>query len=395
MYELVYTSTSQGLITGRSGFTTVALTEGFPPNLIASVENLSGYKTLFEHGSEHEQRNPVNFSCQPFRMGRTPYMVLSKISYAGLSYTGRSNVLAHHLIFTVDELDAIPGGAVSVLRAKENFPKWVGDPRMLPLKNKVGRTSLPQGGEMWRRLAGSSRWAAYTAECFRSNPGKSLALAFDPLQIGGEEILELFAETAACLTREELRRFTFSTYCYSSGITNPLFFRSYANDSPLLASIRRLDPNSVICLGAANDLPQTWAEDALPSCEIELGPDDAAAIEPLPPPAIPIRDEDAEPTPDEEFREIPLRPRHSAPAAAPKAAPPPEAVRPEVSPDDVPGRKYVIISLIAVLVLSLCAAVAWRIFSGSQPVAYYPSRIGSPNLRWEKTDLADKLKAAF
>ena len=71
MYELVYTSTPQGLLTGRSGFTTVALTDGFPPNLIASIENLSGYKTLFEHGNEHELLNPVNFSCQPFTLGRT------------------------------------------------------------------------------------------------------------------------------------------------------------------------------------------------------------------------------------------------------------------------------------------------------------------------------------
>ena len=38
---------------------------------------------------------------------------------------------------------------------------------------------------------------------------------------------------------------------------------------------------------------------------------------------------------------------------------------------------------------TLASTTGGYLFSGSQPVAYYPSRIGSPNLRWEKTDLAN------
>ncbi len=260
MYELIYTSTPQGLITGRSGFTTVALTEGFPPNLIAPVENLSGYKTLFQPGDSNDNFNPVNFSCQHFHLGRTPYIVLSRIAFAGLSYTGRSNVLAHHMLFQPDELDDIPGGAVSVLRSQENFPPWSGSPRMLPRKRKVGTVPLPQENRMWQKLAGDGRWAQYTAECFASSPERSFALAFDPLQIHGNDLLELIAETAASLSTDELRRFTFSTYCYSSGVSNPLFFRSYEKSSLQLGSIRRLDPSSVITLGAVNPLPELWCE---------------------------------------------------------------------------------------------------------------------------------------
>ena len=260
MYELIYTSTPLGLITGRSGFTTVALTEGFPPNLITPIENLSGYKPVFISGEENENRNPVNFSCQQFRLGRTSYIVLSKISYAGLSYTGRSNVLAHHLLFRQDELDQIPGGAISVLRAGENFPSWSGEPRMLAPKKNIAFRPLPAGGEVSQKLAGDARWGSCIAESFRANPDRGFSLAFDPLKYDAAEILDLIAEVAAHLTGEEIRKFTFSTYSYLSGAGNPIFIRSYVNGSAQLSSIRRLDPGYVIDLGSNNPLPQSWLD---------------------------------------------------------------------------------------------------------------------------------------
>ena len=366
MYELVYTSTPQGLLTGRSGFTTVALTEGFPPNLIALIENLSGYKTLFEHGSEHEQRNPVNFSCQPFTLGRTSYVVLSRISYAGISYTGRSNVLAHHLIFTEEELDEIPGGAITVLRTKENFPEWSGKPRMFPLKHRIDSRPLPHDAKMWQKLAGSAQWASYTAECFRADPDKGLVLAFDPLRISGDEILELFAETAAHLTQAELRHFTFSTYCYSSGITNPLFFRSYVNDSPLLGSIRRLEPDSIIYLGTDNPLPRSWTERTLPSCgeTDQLCPEDEEEVgqEPAPFSADTSPDPAAGPMPGAGLPNEPVRPPRSGTPPCDGPIPEPAETQQEPPQDGSKIKRPMIALVIAALVLGLCAAVFWHIF---------------------------------
>lgn len=368
MYELVYTSTPQGLLTGRSGFTTVALTEGFPPNLIALIENLSGYKTLFEHGSEHEPCNPVNFSCQPLHLGRTSYMVLSRISYAGISYTGRSNVLAHHLIFPQEELEEIPGGAIAVLRAEENFPEWNGKPRMLQLKRRIGSRMLPDKAEMWEKLAGSSQWARYTAECFRANPGKGLVLAFDPLRISGSDILELIAETAAHLPQKELRHFTFSTYCYSSGITNPLFFRSYVNDSAILGSIRRLEPDSIIDLGTRNPLPQAWDEDASSLRESDRhGPEDDFTEDPAP---LPV-DQSMDPADSsQQDTGLPSGPSDPAQFSIPPFESPITAsaeTRGEHSQDGVKIKRRIAAVLIAVLALGLCAAVFWRIFT-NQPM---------------------------
>ena len=78
MYELVYTSSPRGLLAGRSGFSTVAMTAGFPPNLISPIENMSGYRNLFPPGHPDADRNPVNYSCQHYRWGGTLFIVLSR-----------------------------------------------------------------------------------------------------------------------------------------------------------------------------------------------------------------------------------------------------------------------------------------------------------------------------
>ncbi|MBO5760780.1 MAG: hypothetical protein J6S53_04475 [Lentisphaeria bacterium] len=260
MFELVYTSLPQGLLAGRSGFSTAALTEGFPGNLISPIENLSGYKTLFPPGHPDEKNNPVNYSCQHYRFGASLYIVLSRISFYGLSYTGRSNILAHHLLFTAEELLQIPGGPVAVLRAMENFPQWSGAPRMLPQKSlkNIKCRALPVGGKMWKLLAGNELWADYAAEIFRGNLDKKMVLSFDPGSVSGEDILELYGEIAAKLTPEEQLSFTFNTYSYSSGIANPVFLRAYPVDSTLLSGVKRLNPASIVELGKDNPLPDGW-----------------------------------------------------------------------------------------------------------------------------------------
>lgn len=368
MYELVYTSTPTGLIAGRSGFTTVALTEGFPPNLIAPVENLSGYKPFFPPGSEHENRNPVNFTCQQFRLGRTPYIVLSKISYAGLSYTGRSNVLAHHLLFSPEELDDIPGGAVSVLRSEDNFPPWSGDPRMLPIRKKAGHQPLPQGGSMWQKLAGDSRWAQYMADCFHSNPEKGFAFSFDPLQHSGAEILELAAEMAGWMSKEDLRHFTFSTYCYSSQMTNPLFLRSYVKDSVQLASIKRLDPKTVIYLGTGNVLPASWQAIVSPADEKEneiLPEQESQSMDPALESPEPLTDiiTDLQPVenaddPDHHQDDPDLTDRTESHSTH-------DSDQSEAGPSRPINKKYIILPMICMTVLCLISAVTWRIFTGN------------------------------
>ena len=368
MYELVYTSTPAGLITGRSGFTTVALTKGFPPNLIAPVENLSGYKPFFAPGTEHENSNPVNFTCQPLRLGRTSYLVLSRISYAGLSYTGRSNVIAHHLLFLPDELDDIPGGAVSVLRAEDNFPPWSGEPRLLPLKEKVSHRPLPRGGSMWQKLAGDPRWGQYMADRFHSNPEKGVAFSFDPLQHNGVDMLDLAAEMAVWMSKEDLRHFTFSTYCYSSRMTNPLFLRAYVKDSVQLGSIKRLDPKSVIYLGTGNPLPSSWQTKVSQQEEKEILPErENQAANEASGPSEPRLEDITNPQPtgkaaasDHDQIRPDVIDRTEMHAKEPSG--PPDAIRSRQT-----IKRILILTVICAAVLGLISAVAWRIFTGNLP----------------------------
>ena len=291
MFELIYTSAPQGLIAGRSGFCTVAMTGGFPPNLIAAIENMSGYKTLFPPGNPASDRNPVNYSCQHLFAGNTRYTVVSRIAFANLSYTGRTNVLAHHLIFTDDEFSAIPGGAAAILSAPENFPPWEGAPRILPQRGlqTLHVKNLPSNSaQTWEKLFGVSHYAPWAAKRFRRNPDRATVIAFDPLKYSGEDMLQLAAEMSALLTPEELREFTFCTYCYTASIGNPLALRAYPQDSPLLNSIRRLEPESVIEAGRMNPLPADALEEE-PEIELPAAPRNTAPPQPrktaTPPPA--------------------------------------------------------------------------------------------------------------
>lgn len=371
MFELIYTSTPQGLITGRSGFTTVALTEGFPPNLIAPIENMSGYKTLFPPGHEYEQHNPVNYSCQHYRFGNTLYIVLSRISYAGLSYTGRSNVLAHHLLFTKEELAQIPGGAVSVLSCAENFTPWSGKPGMLPQKSlkQIRYADISGRQTTWKELAGDQNWAQYIAGSFRQHKDETKCLAFDPLKIKAEEILALISETTAYLNREELYDFTFSTYSYSSGIANPLFLRAYVNDSLQLNSIRRMNPDSIIELGGTRE--QTAPLIPILSPDPYQTTEEDEEEEELLLPGIPR--EEPQNTPDS-FPGI-RDPEEAVPAVAEEITGEAQDNNSMSSPEtyveedtsDNKRRNHIFILILIVLTLLLCGAVVYRIISGNNP----------------------------
>ena len=58
MFELIHTSAKQGLIANRSGFCSVAWTEGIPSNLIAPIENLSSYQPLYAAHTPEAKLNP-------------------------------------------------------------------------------------------------------------------------------------------------------------------------------------------------------------------------------------------------------------------------------------------------------------------------------------------------
>jgi hypothetical protein len=113
-WQLIYTSAPRGLVTGRSGFCTVARHRDLRERLAADLERWSSY----DRSGEIPE---TIFSHRILTAGQETFHVLTRIAAAGVDYTGRSNHLAHHLIFSPAETAALPNPA-ALLRA---WPGWL------------------------------------------------------------------------------------------------------------------------------------------------------------------------------------------------------------------------------------------------------------------------------
>ena len=257
MFELIHTSAKQGLIANRSGFCSVAWTEGIPSNLIAPIENLSSYQPLYAAHTPEAKLNPVCFAYRKCGYGSRTLRVVSRIGFAGVDYSGRSNRIAHHLIFEDrEELDAVPGGAVAVCLESTNFRSgWNEEPNLLAPR-RPRSVANPLGiADAWKRLTGDPGWAGVVAEGFLDGSMRNCYLEFSA-EVPAEELLELIAEVARLLPPERLDDFTFSTYFVQAPSGGECFLRCCPAGSPALDTIRRLRPQEVIRLGVLETIPE-------------------------------------------------------------------------------------------------------------------------------------------
>ncbi len=122
-YQLIYTSYSSSLIQGRTGFSTVAMSETLPANLVSEIQRISQY----------DIPSGVVFAHRIISFGGGKYHILTRTKDCGLDYTNRNNYIAHHLIFTEAEVDRIYVNPADVMLA---FPLWCdlfsGQPRYIP-----------------------------------------------------------------------------------------------------------------------------------------------------------------------------------------------------------------------------------------------------------------------
>ena len=107
--QLIYTSAPQGVGVGRSGYCTVARSSTMGESLVQRLEQFSYYERLSEHGGEAER---TVFIFRNIDIRGKAYHVLSHIKDAAADYTGRTNFIAHHLVFTPDEVANMPTPAV-------------------------------------------------------------------------------------------------------------------------------------------------------------------------------------------------------------------------------------------------------------------------------------------
>lgn len=193
--QLIYTSAPQGVDAGRSGYCTVARSGTMGESLIHRLEQLSYYERLSEHGGATE-RTVFAFRNLDIR-GKT-FHVLSRIKDAPADYTGRTNFIAHHLVFTPEEVAEMPVPAVIFRRWPHWQDAWREEPRLLenepwPEREELkDRTFLPANN--WYRETGDH---ARASGLLGFNSGVFVAHQFRP-----ETILDLLAEALDLLQLE-------------------------------------------------------------------------------------------------------------------------------------------------------------------------------------------------
>ena len=230
MYELINTSVPNGLIAGTHGFATVATTRGMPEALRVRVENFCAYPhRTSAHDESYYSANPVNWFHLTLPTGDH---VVGRTAPAAFDYTGRTNRLAHVLVFPKHEMPSNGGAFVARVAAPRLSEVWQGDPRLLEadraLDAQVRATAAPRSTSLtkWIEVFGpkgaeyARRLALLTAKNMRM--GKSLYFKCSPTDdVDGRRLLGLFGEIIDLLPKEVASGVTFSTFaaCLPSGVT--------------------------------------------------------------------------------------------------------------------------------------------------------------------------------
>ncbi len=203
--ELVYTSAAKGLKPGTKGFCTVAGSDGIAPGILRILEMLNSYRHL---GAPNSPDNPSNCAHYiVFESGRYWHLI-SKVSDAGLDYSGRGNMLAQHFVLSTEEIETLANGNPADFYAKSNIflRNWEGKPRKLsehPL-------SLPFSGvypcNLWKSVTGDAGWAGVLAAAAEFRRSLCLICSKDL------PVLSLFQEALAILPSRLRWNTSFATF---------------------------------------------------------------------------------------------------------------------------------------------------------------------------------------
>ena len=222
--QLIYTSAQRGLVAGRSGHCTVARSAAMREALMLQLEKLSYYQHLSLSGGQERHI----YSCRLLDIRGSRFHVLSRIQDAGLDFTNRTNFLAHHLVFTPEEIRQFPSPPV-ILRSWSGWVKsWNQEPQMLEnedwsgLLNISGTVSVP--ATTWQQVTGD---AVNGYGLLEARSG----MAFRVDNFSEDQILALFAESLELLELRDPRhdfRVTGWQYTFTTSMQeqdNPADFR--------------------------------------------------------------------------------------------------------------------------------------------------------------------------
>lgn len=201
--------------------------------LMLQLEKFSYYQHLSLSGG---QERPI-YCCRLTEIRSSRYHVLTRIQDAGLDFTGRTNFLAHHLVFAPEEVRQFASPPV-ILR---NWPGWVEswskDPELFEnedwssLKGLSGSALIPATN--WQQLTGD---AVNGYGLLEARAG----VAFRVNGIDDQQLLALFSESLELLELRDPRRdfrasawqYTFTTSMQEQDNPADFRWRGLHSDNP-------------------------------------------------------------------------------------------------------------------------------------------------------------------
>lgn len=191
-WQLIYTSSARCLKAGHSGFGTVARHRDMRDRLVEAIERASSYERgVIPAAPRIDSHRIVDIAGEL-------YHVLSRIRDAGFDYSGRTNHIGHHVVFTAEEVEAADLSPADFLAgwrgwcASWNEPaRYLGQDEMVELAG-TGRTfKLP--AQHWARCSGDAGFAASLS------PETEIYLIVDPGR--EDDLLPLMGESMVLFGR--------------------------------------------------------------------------------------------------------------------------------------------------------------------------------------------------
>lgn len=240
--QLIYTSAPRGVVAGRSGHCTVARSAAMREALMLQLEKFSYYQHLSLSGG---QERPI-YSCRVVDIRGSRFHVLSRIQDAGLDFTGRTNFLAHHVVFTPEEIRQFPSPPV-ILRSWSGWVKsWTNEPQLFENEEWSGLPGLVTGAAV-----PATKWQQVTGDATNGYGmlDARAGIAFRVDNLTEDQILALFAESLELLELRDPRRdhratswqYTFTTSMQEQDNPSDFRWRCLHSDNP--ASSRFAGPD--------------------------------------------------------------------------------------------------------------------------------------------------------
>lgn len=231
-FQLIYTSAPRLLQAGRTGFGTIAKHTAIRGALQSEIERFSQF-------SRQEGLRPdrVIFQYRSLSISGAQFNVISRLKDAGSDYTGRTNHIAQHVIFSSAEAHSAaaagitPADVIFNLNARSFWcdswhtaPIEFGPDEEIPITSIKPAISLP--ANYWQDLTGTPASAAILA------PGQTAESCWVIYASGhGDELLALLGESL--ILHPNPWRISFANEFQPTDRVEEIAWRGIPSDSPV------------------------------------------------------------------------------------------------------------------------------------------------------------------